>query len=218
MLQRRSPKPSPLADPAPRFKRKLAALADQLGVYRKTFDQFIGVSQSIDAKIGEMTGLAGSMADDAATMRDSAAADKARTEQAPESLIRGTQSVVLVLAVALVALGAFLAFFLSRGISRPIVRLCGVSARGQGDRIRNERRRITCLPSLGGAALSHMTESVTAKNAYPPLEGEGRLVSREARYETGWGDCSSVAYPSSLLARGSPHPGAARRPSPSRGG
>jgi hypothetical protein len=44
------------------------------------------------------------------------------------------------------------------------------------------------------SGLSQMTKSVMAKNAYPPLEGEGRLVSRKARYETGWGDCSSVAY------------------------
>jgi HAMP domain-containing protein/CHASE3 domain sensor protein len=106
------------------IRRRLAALAEQLSFYRKTFDQFIGVSETIDARIREMNTLAGSMADDAATIRDSAATDKARTERATENLIRGTQNLVLSLAVLLVALGACLAFFLSRGISRPIVRLC----------------------------------------------------------------------------------------------
>jgi methyl-accepting chemotaxis protein len=106
------------------IRRRLAALAEQLSFYRKTFDQFIGVSETIDARIREMNTLAGSMADDAAAIRDSAATDKARTERATENLIRGTQNLVLSLAVVLVALGACLAFFLSRGISRPIVRLC----------------------------------------------------------------------------------------------
>jgi methyl-accepting chemotaxis protein/CHASE3 domain sensor protein len=106
------------------IRRRLAALAEQLSVYRKTFDQFIGVSEAIDGKIGEMNRLAGSMADDAASIRDSAAANNARTERATESLIRRTQSLVLMLAMGLIALGACLAFFLSRGISRPIVKLC----------------------------------------------------------------------------------------------
>jgi methyl-accepting chemotaxis protein/CHASE3 domain sensor protein len=106
------------------IRRRLAALAEQLSIYRKTFDQFIGVSETIDGKIGEMNKLASSMADNAASIRDSAAADNAKTERATESLIRSTQSLVLMLAMVLVALGGCLAFFLSRGISRPIVKLC----------------------------------------------------------------------------------------------
>lgn len=106
------------------IRKRLAAVADQLGVYKKAFGQFIDVSETIDAKIAEMSRLAGSIAEDAAAIRNSAAADKAKTQEATEQLIRDTQGAVLMLAVGLVAVGACLAFFLSRGISRPIVRLC----------------------------------------------------------------------------------------------
>jgi DNA-binding IclR family transcriptional regulator len=43
------------------------------------------------------------------------------------------------------------------------------------------------------------------------LRTRARPILREARPETGWGDCSSAAHLSSR-ARGSSHPGAARRP------
>ena len=38
--------------------------------------------------------------------------------------------------------------------------------------------------------------------SYPPLEGEGRLVWSEAKYETGWGDLSARA----LFEGRDPHP------------
>ncbi|RTE90838.1 hypothetical protein D6B98_22595 [Bradyrhizobium sp. LVM 105] len=54
--------------------------------------------------------------------------------------------------------------------------------------------------------------------AYPPLEGEGRLMLSEARHETGWGDGLSASH--SARVERSPHPARASRdrPSPSRGG
>ena len=43
--------------------------------------------------------------------------------------------------------------------------------------------------------------------AYPPLEGEGRLVASEARYEPGWGDgCLNLCTVQG--ERLSPHPAA----------
>jgi hypothetical protein len=57
-----------------------------------------------------------------------------------------------------------------------------------------------------------------ARFFHPPLEGEGRLASRGARCETGWGDGLPTRAPFKM--RGChPTPLAAReRPSPSRGG
>ncbi|TGN72891.1 hypothetical protein EOW77_0035650 [Bradyrhizobium yuanmingense] len=59
-----------------------------------------------------------------------------------------------------------------------------------------------------GLVPSCHTETVS----HPPLEGEGR--SRAAR--AGWGD--SLSPPNTARVERSPHPGASRRPSPSRGG
>jgi hypothetical protein len=41
---------------------------------------------------------------------------------------------------------------------------------------------------------------------HPPLEGAGRLVLSEAKYETGWGDLSA----GTARAERSPHPAALR--------
>jgi methyl-accepting chemotaxis protein len=108
----------------PSVRKRLVAATEQMSLYRKTFDGFIGVSETIDAKIREMGQLAASIADDAATIRDGATAEATTVGQETEGLIRSTQNIVLMLAVALVALCAFLAFFLSSSISRPIVSMC----------------------------------------------------------------------------------------------
>ena len=105
-------------------RRRLTAATEQIALYRKTFDQFIGVSKTIDAKISEMGQLTVSIADNATAIRDGATAETTKVGQQTEGLIRGTQNIVLMMAVALVALCALLAFFLSRSISRPIVTMC----------------------------------------------------------------------------------------------
>jgi hypothetical protein len=59
-------------------------------------------------------------------------------------------------------------------------------------------------------------------HSYPPLEGEGRIASREARCDTGWGDSRSIERVPEL--RDHPTPSHislslnVSRPSPSRGG
>src|ERR1700694_3159022 len=64
-------------------------------------------------------------------------------------------------------------------------------------------RRGTAKACLG--SLKTAPDAVGALS-YPPLEGEGRLASREARCETGWGDGPSTRGPFEGRGRDPPHP------------
>src|SRR5882724_6259398 len=54
--------------------------------------------------------------------------------------------------------------------------------------------------------------TIATELSYPPLEGEGRSLRRSeaSSLRSGWGDCSSAAYPSGF-GRLAPHPVAQRR-------
>jgi methyl-accepting chemotaxis protein len=105
-------------------KKKITAISDQLGGYRKAFAAIVENGKKIEGLVKEMSTVAEAIVMDAETIKISSTADERRIQGDTESLVSGTQQFVLSLTIGVTILGALLALLIGSGISGPIVSLC----------------------------------------------------------------------------------------------
>jgi methyl-accepting chemotaxis protein/CHASE3 domain sensor protein len=106
------------------IKKKIMAITDQLGVYRKAFTAIVENAKKIEGLVKEMSSVTEAITKDAETIKISSTADERRIQGETESLVSSTQQFVLMLTIGVTILGALLALLIGSGISGPIVALC----------------------------------------------------------------------------------------------
>jgi methyl-accepting chemotaxis protein len=105
-------------------KKKITAISDQLGNYRKAFAAIVENGKKIEGLVKEMATVTEAIVMDAETIKISSTADERRIQGDTESLVSSTQQFVLSLTIGVTILGALLALLIGSGISGPIVSLC----------------------------------------------------------------------------------------------
>ena len=92
--------------------------------YRKSLAMLIGNAKEIDGLIQEMTETAAEINKASAAMKSDLLADQKRLDAESDAEIAATERLIVMLAAGGFLLGCVWAFFLGKGISRPMTRMC----------------------------------------------------------------------------------------------
>jgi methyl-accepting chemotaxis protein len=101
--------------------KEVAALLDE---YRQSLTKLIDNSKEIDELTIEMTESAAAINKGSGAMKSDLLADQNRLEAESDATIGETERLILILAAGGFVLGCVWAFFLGKGISRPIAAMC----------------------------------------------------------------------------------------------
>ena len=144
--------------------------------YRTSLTKLIDNSREIDDLTLEMTESAAAINKGSAAMKTDLLADQKRLESESDATIGETERLILILAAGGFLLGCVWAFFLGKGISRPIAKMCGAMrelAAGNFDVV---------LPGLGRKdELGEMAAAVEEFKVQAVAKAERDAATQEAQ-------------------------------------
>jgi len=154
----------------------LKEVAALLEAYRDALAKLIHNAKEIDDLTLDMTDSATAISKGAAVMKSSLLADQKRLESESDSTIGETERLILILAAGGFLLGCVWAFFLGKGISRPIAKMCSAMrelAAGNFDVV---------LPGLGRKdELGEMAAAVEEFKVQAVAKAERDAATQEAQ-------------------------------------
>lgn len=152
---------------------EIAALLEE---YRKSLAKLIDNSKEIDELTLEMTESAAAINKGSGAMKADLLADQKRLESESDATIGETERLILILAAGGFLLGCVWAFFLGKGISRPIAKMCSAMrelAAGNFDVV---------LPGLGRKdELGEMASAVEDFKVQAVAKAERDAATQEAQ-------------------------------------
>jgi methyl-accepting chemotaxis protein len=153
--------------------KEIAALLEE---YRKSLTKLVENSKSIDELTLEMTESAAAINQGSAAMKSDLLADQKRLESESDTAAGETERLILILAAGGFVLGCVWAFFLGKGISRPIAAMCSAMrelAAGNFDVV---------LPGLGrNDELGEMASAVEEFKVQAVAKAERDAATQEAQ-------------------------------------
>ena len=151
-------------------------VAGLLEEYRKSLAKLMDNSKEIDELTVEMAESAAAINKGSAAMKADLVADQKRLETESDSTIGETEQLILILAAGGFLLGCIWAFFLGKGISRPIAKMCSAMrelAAGNFDVV---------LPGLGRRdELGEMASAVEEFKVQAVAKAERDAATQEAQ-------------------------------------
>src|SRR6478609_2947328 len=164
--------------------KEVAALLDE---YRQSLTKLIDNSKEIDELTIEMTESAAAINKGSGAMKTDLLADQKRLEAESDTTIGETEQLILILAAGGFVLGCVWAFFLGKGISRPIARMCGAMrelAAGNFDVVLPGLGRRDELGEMAGAVEEFKLQAVAkAERDAASQEAQSKAASAARRVE-----------------------------------
>ncbi|WP_426531130.1 methyl-accepting chemotaxis protein [Bradyrhizobium sp. McL0615] len=108
----------------PRIVDGIKEVSGMLEEYRRSLALLVGNAKEIEGLIQEMTETAAEINKASAAMKSDLLADQKRLEAESDATIGETERLILILAAGGFLLGCVWAFFLGKGISRPMTAMC----------------------------------------------------------------------------------------------
>jgi len=162
-------------------------VAGLLEEYRKALTKLIDNSKEIDELTLEMTESAAAINKGSAAMKSDLVADQKRLETESDSTIGETEQLILILAAGGFLLGCVWAFFLGKGISRPIAKMCSAMrelAAGNFDVVLPGLGRRDELGEMAGAVEEFKVQAVAkAERDAATQEAQNKASSAARRAE-----------------------------------
>ena len=164
--------------------KEVAALLDE---YRQSLTKLIDNSKEIDELTIEMTELAAAINKGSGAMKSDLLADQNRLEAESDATIGETERLILILAAGGFVLGCVWAFFLGKGISRPIAAMCNAMrelAAGNFDVVLPGLGRKDELGEMAGAVEEFKMQAVAkAERDAATQEAQNKASSAARRAE-----------------------------------
>src|SRR4051794_26174460 len=159
-----------------KIQQGIKEVAGLLEEYRNSLAKLIDNSKEIDELIVEMSESAAAINKGSAVMKSDLLADQKRLETESDETIGDTERLILILAAGGFLLGCVWAFFLGKGISRPMTAMC------------NAMRKLAAgnfevvLPGLGRKdELGEMARAVEKFKVRATARAERDAAAREAQ-------------------------------------
>jgi methyl-accepting chemotaxis protein len=164
--------------------KEVAALLDE---YRQSLTKLIDNSKEIDELTIEMTESAAAINKGSGAMKSDLLADQNRLEAESDATIGETERLILILAAGGFVLGCVWAFFLGKGISRPIAAMCNAMrelAAGNFDVVLPGLGRKDELGEMAGAVEEFKMQAVAkAERDAATQEAQNKASSAARRAE-----------------------------------
>ena len=164
--------------------KEVAALLDE---YRQSLTKLIDNSKEIDELTIEMTESAAAINKGSGAMKSDLLADQNRLEAESDATIGETERLILILAAGGFVLGCVWAFFLGKGISRPIAAMCNAMrelAAGNFDVVLPGLGRKDELGEMAGAVEEFKMQAVAkAERDAAAQEAQNKASSAARRAE-----------------------------------
>ena len=164
--------------------KEVAALLDE---YRQSLTKLIDNSKEIDELTIEMTESAAAINKGSGAMKSDLLADQNRLEAESDATIGETERLILILAAGGFVLGCVWAFFLGKGISRPIAAMCNAMrelAAGNFDVVLPGLGRKDELGEMAGAVEEFKMQAVAkAERDAATQEAQSKASSAARRAE-----------------------------------
>jgi methyl-accepting chemotaxis protein len=164
--------------------KEVAALLDE---YRQSLAKLIDNSKEIDELTIEMTESAAAINKGSGAMKSDLLADQNRLEAESDATIGETERLILILAAGGFVLGCVWAFFLGKGISRPIAAMCNAMrelAAGNFDVVLPGLGRKDELGEMAGAVEEFKMQAVAkAERDAATQEAQNKASSAARRAE-----------------------------------
>jgi methyl-accepting chemotaxis protein len=149
---------------------------DLLDGYRKALNKLVDNAKSIQELTGEMSDSATAIEQGSSAMKAALIADQQRIEAESNAVIKGTERLIAMLAAGGFVLGAVLAAFLGRGISRPMIVMCKAMRELAGGNF------AVVLPGLGRSdEIGEMASAVEEFKVQAVAKAERDAAEQDAR-------------------------------------
>ena len=161
--------------------KEVAALLDE---YRQSLTKLIDNSKEIDELTIEMTESAAAINKGSGAMKSDLLADQNRLEAESDATIGETERLILILAAGGFVLGCVWAFFLGKGISRPIAAMCNAMrelAAGNFDVVLPGLGRKDELGEMAGAVEEFKMQAVAKAERDAALQDQQNREAGAAR-------------------------------------
>src|SRR5882757_5092543 len=170
-----------------KLKQGVTEVAALLEEYRKSLAKLIDNSKEIDDLTLEMTESAAAINKGSGAMKADLLADQKRLESESDTTIGETERLILILAAGGFLLGCVWAFFLGKGISKPIAKMCGAMrelAAGNFDVVLPGLGRKDELGEMAGAVEEFKVQAVAkAERDAATQEAQNKASSAARRVE-----------------------------------
>ncbi|MBI5133052.1 MAG: HAMP domain-containing protein [Rhodopseudomonas palustris] len=164
----------------PDIKARLKEISGLLTDYIQALVKLIADSKAIDARAAQMMQSADKLAANSEAMKASLLADQQRLERESDATVVTTERMVGALGLGGFLLGAVLAFWLGRGISRPMQTMCSAMRKLAGGDFN------VVLPGLGRKdEIGDMAEAVEAFKVEAARKAEQDAAAREREASAG---------------------------------
>ena len=113
-----------ISSPNPKIQEGIKEVSGMLEEYRQSLAKLIDNAKEIEELTQEMTESAAAINKGSAAMKSDLLADQNRLDAESDAAIAETERLILMLAAGGFLLGCIWAFFLGKGISRPMTKMC----------------------------------------------------------------------------------------------
>jgi methyl-accepting chemotaxis protein len=165
-----------ISSPNPKIQEGIKEVSGMLEEYRQSLAKLIDNAKEIEELTQEMTESAAAINKGSAAMKSDLLADQNRLDAESDAAIAETERLILMLAAGGFLLGCIWAFFLGKGISRPMTRMCNAMrklAAGHFDVV---------LPGLGRKdELGEMASAVEEFKVQAVARAERDAATQEAQ-------------------------------------
>jgi methyl-accepting chemotaxis protein len=162
-------------------------VSGMLEEYRRSLAMLIGNTREIEGLIQEMTETAAEINKASAAMKTDLVADQSRLDAESDAAIAETERLIVMLAAGGFLLGCIWAFFLGKGISRPMTRMCAAMrelAGGNFDVVLPGLGRRDEIGEMAGAVEEFKVQAVArAERDAASQEAQNKAASAARRAE-----------------------------------
>jgi methyl-accepting chemotaxis protein len=176
-----------ISSSTPKIQEGVKEVSGMLEEYRLSLAKLIGNAREIDGLILEMTETAAEINKASAAMKADLLADQNRLDAESDATIGATERLILILAAGGFLLGCIWAFFLGKGISRPMTRMCSAMrelAAGNFDVVLPGLGRRDEIGEMAGAVEEFKVQAVArAERDAATQEAQNKAASAARRAE-----------------------------------
>ena len=162
-------------------------ISGMLEEYRRSLAMLVGNAKEIEGLIQEMTETAAEINKASAAMKSDLLADQKRLDAESDAAIVETERLIVMLAAGGFLLGCIWAFFLGKGISRPMTRMCSAMrelAAGNFDVVLPGLGRRDELGEMAGAVEEFKVQAIArAERDAATQEAQSKAASAARRAE-----------------------------------
>ena len=162
-------------------------ISGMLEEYRRSLAMLVGNAKEIEGLIQEMTETAAEINKASAAMKSDLLADQKRLDAESDAAIVETERLIVMLAAGGFLLGCIWAFFLGKGISRPMTRMCSAMrelAAGNFDVVLPGLGRRDELGEMAGAVEEFKVQAIArAERDAATQEAQSKTASAARRAE-----------------------------------